>query len=824
LSTPAQRSVKTDHEPAADTPAGGLDGRGLERVVIPVGGMTCAACSTRVQRTLTKTEGVGEAVVDLMTARATVHFRADVVSVPTLVARIQARGFDAEVPSPAHDETWSTARDEDNARAYRALRTRAGAALSAATIGMVISMPVMSGTARLHSDHAEHLARDPFMRWVHGSIDPWLESVIPWLYAIDANVLLGLLLVITAVTMGWAGGRIYHRAWLAARHGAADMNTLVAVGTGAAMLASVAATFFPGAYAAAGVAPDVYYEAVLFILAFVLLGNVFEARAKGRAMDAIRALLRLKPAEARVLRAGSELTIPASEVVRGDQVLVRPGERIPTDGVVEEGVSSVDESMITGESVPIRKVRGDLVIGGTINLDGALTVRATDVGSKSVLARIVGLVQDAQATRPPIQDLVDRVTHVFVPVVMLIAFLTFVVWMIALADGGWLPASTASLAVLIVACPCAMGLAIPTAIMVATGRSAEQGVLIRGGDALQRASQVTTVVLDKTGTITEGQPSVTEVVPVSAGWDSVTIERLRALERLSEHPIAAAVVRWVDQDLAELQEPSSGDGKAPVAGTMAPTPIDAFESVPGQGAIGSFGDERVIVGNAQLMRAHRVELHAVSDTLERLSEQGKTVILVARGSELCALIALADTVRSTTPAALARLRSMGLRVVMLTGDHTATAAAVAHELGIAEVVAEAQPHTKLETIARLQAEGDTVMMVGDGVNDAPALAKADVGMAMGSGTDVAIEAGDMTLLRADLGGVADAIDGSRRAMRVMHQNLFWAFAYNTAGIPIAAGLLYPTFGLLLSPILASAMMAFSSVSVVTNSLRLKRRV
>ncbi|HEX6865299.1 MAG TPA: copper-translocating P-type ATPase, partial [Thermoanaerobaculia bacterium] len=611
-------------------------------------------------------------------------------------------------------------------------------------------------------------------------------------------------LVLTVGIMAWAGRHFYSRAWSSFRHHSADMNTLIAVGTGAAFLYSVLATVVPGFFLRRGIQPDVYYEAVVIIIALILAGNALEARAKSRTSAALRGLIALQPKTARVLRGAEEIDIPVEEVRSGDTVVVRPGDRVPVDGEVLSGASAVDESMLTGESMPVEKAPGDRVIGGTINRTGAFRYRATTLGSDSMLARIVQLMREAQGSRAPIQRLADRISAVFVPVVLQIAIVTFVVWFVAADSAPMVRAFAAAVAVLIIACPCAMGLAVPTAVMVATGRGAELGALIKGGEALQRAGDITHVVLDKTGTVTEGRPTVTDMVTVEGRPSEELLRLVASLEASSEHPLADAIVRHA-RDLG-LPLVQAGE----------------FQSVTGRGALGMVDGAALAVGNEKLMADYAVGVEPLQADAERLTAQGKTPVYVAVDGKLAGLLAVADPIRSTSKEAIARLKRMGLHVVLLTGDNRRTAEAIASQAGIDRVVAGVLPEGKVEEVRRLQQEGAVVAMVGDGINDAPALAQADVGIAIGSGTDIAIEASDVTLMRGDLGGVADAIALSRRTMRTMKQNLFWAFIYNVVGIPVAAGALYPVFGLLLSPILASAAMAFSSVSVVANSLRLRR--
>ncbi|HEV2851641.1 MAG TPA: heavy metal translocating P-type ATPase [Thermoanaerobaculia bacterium] len=773
------------------------------KVNIPVQGMTCAACQASVQKALQRQPGVLDASVNLMMHNAAVTYDPAVTQPAALVEAIRDTGYEAQLPRPeqtAFEE--QEARDRAQEEEFRDLRRKALFSGAVGAIAMIVSMPLMTaGTHEIHGPVA-----DPFMRWAMETMTPALRSVMPWLYQIPPAVLSWSLLVLTLIVMAWAGRHFYTRAWSGFRHHSADMNTLTAVGTGAAFLYSVLATVAPGFFLSRGVAPDVYYEAVVIIIALILTGNALEARAKSRTSAALRSLVALQPKTARVIRGESEEDVPVEQVASGDVVAVRPGERIPVDGEVVSGASAVDESMLTGESMPVEKKAGDRVIGGTINRTGAFRFRATTLGSDSVLARIVQLMRDAQGSRAPIQKLADQVSAIFVPVVISIAIATFVVWFVAADAAPAVRAFAAAVAVLIIACPCAMGLAVPTAVMVATGRGAELGILIKGGEALQRAGDVTTVVLDKTGTITEGRPTVTDVIPASGsprGKDEL-LGIVAALESSSEHPLADAIVRHAkERGIALL-------------------PAEGFQSITGQGAVGIVGGSFLAVGNEKLMAEYAVDPSPLRADAERLSGEGRTPVYVAIDGALAGLLAVADPLKPTAREAVDRLREMGLDVVLLTGDNRRTAEAVAREAGIDKVVAEVLPDGKLAEVKRFQEEGKVVAMVGDGINDAPALAQADVGIAIGTGTDVAVEASDVTLMRGDPRSIAAAVALSRRTMRTMKQNLFWAFIYNVIGIPVAAGVLYPVFGILLSPILASAAMAFSSVSVVTNSLRLRR--
>jgi len=771
------------------------------RITLPVEGMTCAACQATVQKALQRQPGVLDASVNLMMKSAAVTYDPARVQPEALVEAIRETGYEAELPRPEQTAfAEQEARDQSQELEFRTLRRKALASGAAGVVAMIVSMPLMAA-----GDHAGMTA-DPFMHWVMNSLTPALRAVMPWLYEIPPAFLSWSLLAMTVAVMSWAGRHFYARAWAGLRHRSADMNTLVAVGTGAAFLYSVVATVAPGFFTSRGLAPDVYYEAVVIIIAFVLAGNTLEARAKSRTSAALRGLVALQPQTARVLRGDQELDVPVEQVADGDTVIVRPGERLPVDGEVLSGASAVDESMLTGESMPVEKQPGDRVIGGTINRTGAFRYRATNLGADSVLAQIVRLMRDAQSSRAPIQKLADRISGIFVPVVIGLSLVTFLVWFLAADTAPAVRAFAAAVAVLIIACPCAMGLAVPTAVMVATGRGASLGILIKGGEALQRAGDVTTVVLDKTGTVTEGRPAVTDILPAPDAPRSADelLRLVASLEASSEHPLADALVRRA----RELGLP---------LGSM-----EGFQSITGLGAVGIVEGIFVAVGNEKLMEEYAANMEPLRPEAERLAGEGKTPVYVAIDGAFAGVLAVADPIKPEAKEAIARLKRMGLDVVLLTGDNRRTAEAVGRDAGIDRVVAEVLPDGKVAEVQRLQKEGAVVAMVGDGINDAPALAQADVGIAIGTGTDIAIEASDVTLMRGDPRGVATAIALSRRTMRTMKENLFWAFVYNVIGIPVAAGVLYPVFGLLLSPILASAAMALSSVSVVTNSLRLRR--
>jgi P-type Cu+ transporter len=738
-----------------------------ERVTLPVRGMHCAACVAKVEGALTRVPGVDVAAVNLATEQATVAFDPGRVDVGALQAAVAAVGYEL---AAAPVERGSEAEDRE-----RAARAREQAQLRRRVlVGVVLSAPLLVG------------AMPELFPWA----PVWLRH--PWLHVLLA----------TPVQF-WVGAG-FHAGFLRdLRHRRASMSTLVSLGTNAAYAFSVAVTLWPHVFHGAGAMA--YYETAAVVITLVVLGRWLEARARGRTSEAIRRLVSLAPRTARVQRGADEVDVPTAEVVVGDLIRIRPGERLPVDGTVVEGASTVDESMLTGESLPVEKAPGATVSGGTVNGTGSFVFRATRVGRETTLARIVALVEEAQGSRAPIQRLADRVAAVFVPIVLGIAALTFAAWWLVGPEPAFVHALTSAVAVLVIACPCALGLATPTAIMVATGRGAEYGVLIRSAAALERLHAVGAVVFDKTGTLTVGRPVVTDVVTAAAGVTEADVLALAAAaEQGSEHPIGAAIVTVAKE-----------------RGLALPA-IAEFVTVPGQGIDALAPDGRVLLGNRALMEARGIEIDALAPRAAALAAEGKTVVFLAFAGEAQGLVAVADVLKPDASDSVAGLRRRGLEVVMLTGDHRATAQAIARQAGIDRVRAEVPPEAKAREVAALQAEAGLVAMVGDGINDAPALAQADVGIAMGSGTDVAIEAADVTLMRGETGGVLVAVELSRRTIRIVKQNLGWAFGYNVLLIPVAAGLLYPLWGVQLSPILAGAAMAFSSVSVVTNSLRLKR--
>src|SRR4051812_18605675 len=791
---------------------------------LAVTGMTCAACQANVQRALGRQPGVSNAAVNLMTGQARVIFDPALVSPQQLVSAVEAIGYGADLPThEASAVAAQSARDEAERREFASLRLRAVASGVIGVVAMALSMPLMVPDPHAHASGA---AVDPMMRWTMERIAPAVQAVAPGLFLIRAQlpwVLLGL----TLFVMMWAGRRFYVTGFRALWHRGPDMNSLVAVGTGAAFVYSVVATVWPALFTRAGVMPDVYYEAVVIIIALVLAGRTLEARARRQTAAALQGLAQLQPTTATLVDGTGERTVPLEQIRPGDTVLVRPGERVAADGIIVAGTATLDESMLTGESMPVTRETGTAVTGGTLNRAGAIHVRATRVGADSTLAQIVRLMRDAQASRAPIQHLADRVSAIFVPVVMLIATVTVVIWIAVGGDGAIVRALAAGVAVLIIACPCAMGLAVPTAVMVATGRAGTLGVLIKGGEALQRLAEITTVVIDKTGTLTEGRPAVTDVIttpalqgtadlhtpgatnsagvpaPARPAGDAV-LQKAAALERLSEHPLAAAIVRAARE--ADITVPH----------------VQTVEADPGRGVSGVIDGARVLVGSAAWMERHGVSIDPLRDEADTLAGQGRSIAFVAEGETVIGIIGIADPLRAEAAGVVAELRRLGIDVVMLTGDRRATAERIAAAAGIDSVLADILPEGKVMAVTSVQREGRTVAMVGDGVNDAPALAQADVGIAMGGGTDIALDAADVALMRGGLRPLVSSIRVARAAMKTMRQNLFWAFVYNCVGIPIAAGVLYPAFGILLSPILASAAMALSSVSVVTNSLRLRR--
>ena len=763
------------HNSAPPTGAIPTPARATETATLNIEGMTCASCSNFVEKALARTPGVQRAIVNLASEKATIEYLPGQIDRAGLKAAVEQAGYGVHEPSPAAAANVLASDEELDARkaaAYQNLKRRFGVAVALAVVVMALSM---------------------LMLW------PAMMS------RVSMPVLNYVLLALTLPVLLYSGREFYVSAWNGFLHRTASMDTLIAVGTGAAFLYSLAATVVPQWFMRRGLMPEVYYDTTATIIALILLGKVLESRAKLKTSAAIKALMGLQAKTARVVRNDQELDVPIAEVVVGDEVVVRPGEKVATDGILLTGSSAVDESMLTGESLPVEKKEGDNVFGATLNKTGSFRFRVLKVGAETMLAQIVKLVEEAQGSRAPIQRLADKVSAVFVPVVVMIAIATFVVWFDFAPAATRLPLALVNfVAVLIIACPCALGLATPTAIMVGTGKGAEYGVLIRNAEALEKAEKVNTVLLDKTGTITRGEPAVTDFVLINGGTAPGLLPLLAAVERQSEHPLAEAVVKYANLN-----------GATPATATN-------FQAYEGRGAGAIVDGQPVLIGNRRLLEENQVTVSTETEqAAARLLGQAKTVLYAAIGGRVAALIGVADTVRESSRAAIRALQDQGIEVVMMTGDNQQTAAKVAEQVGISRFFAEVLPQDKASKVKELQAEGRVVAMVGDGINDAPALAQADIGLAMGGGTDVAMEAAGITLMRSDLQGVVTAIDLSRQTMRTIKQNLFFAFIYNTLGIPIAAGLLYPFTGWLLSPMLAAGAMALSSVSVLTNSLRLR---
>ena len=839
------------------------------RIILPIEGMSCASCAATVQEALASADGVVGATVNFATAKAAVDYDDAQTHVAELIKTVRSAGYNCGKASVTFtvEQLHYTASvlplEQALARVKGVIRAAANQATETVTVdyvpgvttgeeleraveraGFKVAAPIaaedplererlarareirtltwkfalaavatvvaMGGAMLLMADRP----MDSFKRFdllgrllMPAALKLW--AIVSARTTIDLFWVKVGLAVLTLPVVAWSGQQFYRGTWSGFKHRTADMNTLIGVGTGAAYLYSLVATFAPDVFAAAGLPADVYYEAVCGIIALILLGRLLEARARGRTSAAIRQLAGLRAKAAHVVREGKEADIPVEAVVPGDLVVVKPGEKIPVDGVVTEGASAVDESMLTGEPLPVAKRIGDEVIGATVNRSGSITFRATRVGKETALGQIIQLVEDAQATKAPIQRLADQVAGVFVPIVMAIAIAAFVIWF----DFGPQPAlvfSTVTLVtVLIIACPCALGLATPTAILVATGRAAEHGILIRSGEALERLSKVRTVLLDKTGTITQGKPTVTHIVTAKRpdGTSLSPAEVLKwaaSVEHRSEHPLADAIVRAAHEKAVDILL------------------VEKFAAMEGRGVRGTVERRIIEVISLRHARERSLELGSLGQDADRLAREGRSPVIVVVNNTVYAVIAISDPIKPTAKEAITHLRKMGLKVMMVSGDSKKGAAAVAKEVGIDEVVAEVLPSQKADFVKKLQKQGRHVAMVGDGLNDAPALAQADVGIAIGTGTDVAMEASDVTLIRGDLRGVVTALQLSKRALRTIRENLFWAFIYNAVGIPIAAGVLYPFFGVLLSPVLASAAMAWSSLSVVLNSLTLRR--
>jgi P-type Cu+ transporter len=741
----------------------------MDNLTLKLRGMSCAACASSIEQAIKSVPGVIECSVNFGMEQATIQYDSKETNLAIIQEAVDAAGYEA---LPLQEMAEDDAEKADRKSASQNWQRKLWIAGSISIILFLGGIPTMTGW---------HL---PFIpAWLHNF---WLQ------------------LVLTSPVQFWCGKSFYVGAWKSFKRRVATMDTLIALGTSAAYFYSVFVTFFPGLFTAQGLNTSVYYEVAASVIALILLGKNLENRAKGETSEAIRKLMGLQAKTARIVRSGEELEVPIAQVAIGDIVQVRPGEQIPVDGEVIEGASTVDEAMVTGESLPVKKQLGDEVIGATINKTGSFKFRATRVGKDTFLAQIVKMVQDAQGSKAPIQKLADRVTGWFVPAVIAIALATFIVWFNA--TGNFTLATVTMVEVLIIACPCALGLATPTAVMVGTGKGAENGILIKGADSLELAHKIQIIVLDKTGTLTEGKPTVTDFVTIKGTAHSNELKLLQlaaSVERNSEHPLGEAVVRYAQSQEVKL------------------TDIKDFEAIAGSGVRGVLGGKPIALGSLRWMQELGCDTEYLELRARAFEAASKTVVWMAVEGKIEAILAIADALKPSSARAVKALQKLGLEVAMLTGDNRATAESIARSVGITRVFAEVRPDQKAAQIEALQGEGKIVAMVGDGINDAPALAASDVGIAIGTGTDVAIAASDITLISGDLQGIVTAIQLSGATMRNIRENLFFAFIYNIAGIPIAAGVLYPILGWLLNPIVAGAAMAFSSLSVVTNALRLR---
>ncbi|MGA3207994.1 MAG: heavy metal translocating P-type ATPase [Syntrophales bacterium] len=737
------------------------------KTTISVGGMTCAACVRRVEQALKSVDGVTDVAVNLATARATIEHGETWGGIEAVREIVSDQGYDfLGITDNTRPDPITAAR----AREVKELKIKF-------VVGALLSIIIFLG-----------------------SMQHWF----PFLSTVPRQTMLVILFFLTTPVVFWVGSRFYIGAMKAAQQKTTDMNTLVAVGALSAYLYSALATFSPRLFSSADIAPHVYYDGAAMIVTLIILGRLLEAGAKGKTSAAIKKLMGLRPKTARVVRGDKEEDVPVEEIAKGDMIVVRPGEKVPTDGVVVSGSSSVDESMLTGESMPVIKEGGEHVFGATLNKSGSFTFRATKLGAETALAQIIRLVEEAQGSKAPIQRLADKVASIFVPVVFAIGIITFIVWYFFVPEAIFSRALLNFASVLVIACPCALGLATPTAIMVGTGLGAEHGILIKGGESLENAYKLTTVVFDKTGTLTKGAHEVTDILTAPGYEQNRVLQIAMSIEAVSEHPVAAAIVERGRHD------------------RMAVLPVEKFEAFAGLGAGAFIKGRYCLLGNQRLMEMREIRLDGLAEKEGILATEGKTCVFIAEGNQAIGLIGLADVPRESAKETVNTLKNMGLKVALITGDNMNTGRAVGGALGIDHVMAEVLPGDKAAEIRRLREKGEVVAMVGDGINDAPALAAADIGIAIGAGTDVAMEASDITLIKDDLRSVPMAIRLSLETVRVIRQNLFWAFIYNIIGIPIAAGALYPFFGILLNPQFAAAAMALSSVSVVSNSLRLRR--
>lgn len=732
----------------------------------PIKGMHCASCVRVIERSLLKTLGVKNAIVNLVTEKATVTYDSEICTDEQIALAVSNVGYKAITD---HDTSSDDQEKLEKTKEIRKLRNKVGVSLFLGGLILWGSFPGIMNTAP-----------ELFKNF-------WFQ-----------------LLLATPVQF-WAGWDFYRATIPALKHRTANMDTLVAIGTTVAYLYSVFITFFPSVVMNLGLEAMPYFDVATIVIGLILLGRYFEAKAKGQTSEAIKKLIGLQAKTARVVRGENEIDLPIEQVVIGDVIRVRPGEKIPVDGVILNGESSVDESMITGESIPIEKQKGDTIIGSTINKTGTFTYRANKIGQDTMLAQIIKLVQEAQGSKAPIQRIADSISSYFVPIVIMLSIATFAIWYVFGPSPSLLFALLNTVAVLIIACPCAMGLATPTAIMVGTGLGAQKGILIKDAESLEIAHKVNTIIFDKTGTLTKGKPEVTDILSVSKMKEKEILRLGASVEKGSEHSLAEAIVKKADEERLDLKS------------------IIKFKAIVGHGVEGEIDKKKVYFGNKRLMDQQKISLASYLEKIEKLESEGKTVMMLALNKELVGIIAVADTIKDSSREGVRALEIKGIEVVMITGDNQRTAHAIASQLGIKRVLAEVLPDQKEAEVRKIQSEGKIVAMVGDGINDAPALAAADIGIAMGTGTDVAIEAAGITLINKDLNSVALAIELSKKTMRTIRLNLFWAFGYNIVLIPVAMGVLFPFFGILLSPIFASAAMATSSVSVVTNSLLLKRQ-
>ena len=808
-----------------------------KKAIIPVKGMTCVNCAAAIQKDISKLAGVMNANVNFANEKAVVEFDPAAIGLNAFVSSIKESGYQAvteTVTIPVMDLDVSRVQELEKTAATIDGVLKARVNVTAGTVELEY-IPGQIGLRDIRRTIEKEGFRLPQQAEGRSTLDIEKEArekelselrtklitsvvlsalvligsfqdMLPFFTLVPRQTMWFILFILCTPIQFWAGRHFYQNAWASLKHGSTNMNTLVVVGTSAAYGYSTVLTFFPSALGHYGAHGGAYYDTAAVIITLILFGKYLEARAKTRAGEAIKKLMGLQPRTARVMRDGKELDIPIEDVESGELIIVRPGEKIPVDGVVRNGNSTVDESMLTGESLPVDKKTGDPVIGATINKTGTFTFEATKVGKDTMLSQIIRMVQEAQGSKAPIQRLADYISSIFVPTVISIGIITFGVWyFFGPAETKFTFALVNFIAVLIIACPCAMGLATPTAIMVGTGKGAEQGILFKNAESLERAQKIDTVVLDKTGTLTRGEPKMTDVIRDTIGEQEILFFAGSA-EKGSEHPLGEAIVRGALEKGITLEQ------------------ADEFEALPGHGIRAMLKGKEVILGNERLMSERHIDFGTFHARAEQLSSRGKTPMFVAIDNKAAGIIAVADTIKEHSKEAVTGLTALGIEVVMLTGDNRRTAQAIAEELGITRVLAEVLPQDKMDMVKKLQAEGRVVAMVGDGINDAPALTQADVGIAIGTGTDVAIEASDVTLIKDDLRVVTAAMRLSRRTMQTIKMNLFWAFFYNVIGIPVAAGVLYPFLGTagLLNPMYASAAMAFSSVSVVSNSLRLRR--